>query len=146
MGVAVTFDFTSWALRFPEFGSLKPALAQLYFNDATAYHRNDGGGPVPTAALQTTYLNLLTAHIAKMNATIGTTAPSDLVGRISDAAEGSVHVTVEIPQGLSAAAAWFAQTKYGFDYWELTKGYRTARYRARPQFVVGARWPMVGGV
>ena len=145
MGVVVTFDFASWALRFPEFASLDPALAQLYFNEATAYHRNDGGGPVPTAALQTTYLNLLTAHIAKMNATIAGIAPSGLVGRMSDAQEGSVRVAVEMPATMSAAAAWFTQTTYGFAYWEQTKGYRTARYRARPQFVVGSRWPMVGG-
>jgi hypothetical protein len=145
MGVVVTFDYASWVARYPEFAAVSQPTAQEYFNEATMYCRNDGGGPVPTAAIQSTLLNMLTAHLAFLYSGANGEAPSQLVGRISDAAEGSVHVAVEMPTNMSAAAAFFTQTKYGLAFWQATVGYRTARYRARPQFVVGGRWPMIGG-
>lgn len=146
MGVVVNFNYASWVARYPEFAGVTQPVAQGYFDEATMYCRNDGGGQVPTAAMQSTLLGMLTAHIAKIYATIDGVAPSGLVGRISDAAEGSVHVTVEMPQSMPGSAAWFTQTVYGISFWQATVGYRTARYRARPLFVVGARAPMIGGL
>ena len=132
MGAVVTFDYATWIARYPEFATVLEPLATAYWNEATLYCRNDGGGPVQTAAIQSTLLNMLTAHIAKLNATVNGQQPSDLVGTITDAQEGSVHVSVALPQGMSPNAAWFLQTKYGLAFWQATAGYRTARYRARP--------------
>lgn len=129
MGAIVTFDFKLWALRFPEFASVNPALAQEYFNEATDFLRNDGGGPTNNADLQLRLLNLITAHIAKLNAIINGVAPSDLVGPITHASEGSVSVGVDVGS-LPGSAAWFNQTKYGIQAWAAMRGFRTGHYRS----------------
>lgn len=134
MSAPVTFDYQKWIKRYPEFATVDPVLAQAYFDEATLYLKNDGSSPVPTETEQLTLLNMITAHIAKLNATINGVAPSELVGRITDASEGSVSVGVD-KQALPGSAAWFAQTKYGFAYWQATRGYRTAHYRAYRRFM-----------
>lgn len=145
MGVQVSFDYNAWIARYPEFAAVRSELATLYFNEATVYHRNDGGGPVSTAALQTTFLNQLTAHIAWLNAprdgngnpaTIGQPVNASLVGRIANAVEGSVNLSIEndYPPG---TPQWFQQTKYGAAYWAATAQYRTMRYIPGPRRVFG---------
>lgn len=131
MGVVVQFSYANWIALYPEFASIPQAtVEQQYFPLATVYHRNDGGGPVPTAALQSAYLNMMTAHIAARYGTINGVAPSTLVGRIASAGQGSVNVSTDFPLE-SPSQAWFAQTKYGADYWQATKAYRLFRYRIR---------------
>ncbi len=128
MGVTVSFNFPAWIARYPEFGYLDETLVQLYFNEATVYHRNDGGGPVRDAGAQLTYLNMLTAHIAALNASDQNGNPaSTLVGRISSAGEGSVNVGTDYQMN-NPSAAWYNQTRYGAAYWSATRPYRTARY------------------
>ena len=134
MGVSVTFDYNVWQKRYPEFSTVDPVLAQAYFDEAALYLRNDGTGPVADEGTQRTLLNMLTAHIAKLNATVNGQAPSDLVGRITDATEGSVSVGAD-KTPLPGTAAWFAQTKYGFAFWQATRAYRTARYRPFNRFI-----------
>lgn len=134
MGVQVAFSYEGWLELFPEFmpnGSFPvPELrANSYFLMATTVHRNDGGGPVTNAAVQTNLLYWLTAHFAALFATpAGATQASTLVGRISQASEGSVSVTAEMPSNMPAAAAFFTQTKYGLAYWMVSAPFRTARY------------------
>ncbi len=128
MGVIVAFDYNAWIARFPEFtATVSAPLATEYFNDATMYLANDGSGPIQVAAVQSRLLNLLTAHIAAMNAA----GSSPLVGRISSASEGSVSVGTEY--SASEAAAWFLQTKYGAQYWQATSSLRQMRYVAGPR-------------
>lgn len=134
MGVTVTFNYQTWIARYPEFCSVPEPLAQAYFDEATLYLRNDGTGPVSTESVQSTLLNMLTAHIAKINATINGQAPSGLVGRIVDATEGSVSVSVDSTP-LPGSAAWYAQTTYGFAFWQATRAYRTAHYRPSNRFI-----------
>jgi hypothetical protein len=126
MGAVVTFNYPAWAARYPEFTGVDPTLVQAYFNEATIYCRNDGGGPVSTDAIQTTLLNMLTAHICQLNAAINGQDSSQIVGRINSASQGSVSVGTEM--NLPGSAAWFAQTKYGVAYWQATAPYRTMRY------------------
>jgi len=63
MGVVVQFNYAAWAARYPDFAAVDPTLVSLYFNEATLYARNDGGGPVCDSGVQSTLLNMLTAHI-----------------------------------------------------------------------------------
>lgn len=136
MGVIVAFNYAAWVARYPEFNLVLEPLATAYFNEATVYCRNDGGGPVSTAAIQSTLLNMLTAHIAWLNAprdangnpsSSGSQAASPIVGRISNASEGSVSVGSEnnYPPG---SAQWFQQSRYGAAYYAATAPYRTMRY------------------
>ncbi len=139
MGAVATFNFTTFAARYPEFASLDPGLAGLYFGEATLYLANDGSGPVADAGQQLVLLNMLTAHIAKLNATISGVAPSGLVGRISSSSEGSVSVAVDNGPA-TASAAWFQQTSYGAAFWSATARYRTMRYVSGRQRSFGP-WP-----
>lgn len=128
MGVTVAFDYATWVARYPEFSGVTEPVATLYFTEATVYHANDGTGPVNSAALQALYLNALTAHIAKRNtpATAGA-APSALNGPITNASEGSVSVAVD-SAAKTGTEQWYKSTQYGFDYWNMTSQYRTAKY------------------
>ena len=145
MGIVVAFSYSAWLAAWPEFTpySIGPPVvpsgpvpvtsgqASSYFAMATAIHANDGSGPVNNAGLQLTMLNALTAHFAKLLATpLNATQASDLVGRISDASEGSVSVRAQndYPPG---TAQWFQQTKYGSAYWQMAAQFRTMRYAPR---------------
>jgi len=131
MGFQVNFVFEDWAVAFPEFRSVPPGVAAIWFGEAETIHANDGSGPVSSATQQTALLYLLTAHIAKLRAYVDGQKPSDLVGRISDAAEGSVHVSAEYADP-TQANAFFNQTRYGAQYWQAASPYRTAVYVPGP--------------
>jgi hypothetical protein len=132
MGVVVQFDYDSWTTRYPELAAVPEALAELYFNEATLYCRNDGSGQVSSSDTQSMLLNMLTAHIAKINIPVNGQPSPDTVGRISNASEGSVSVALEM-QYPPGTAQWFAQTKYGAAYWAAAAAYRTMQYFPGPQ-------------
>ena len=129
MGVVVQFSYPTWVQRYPEFANLDPNLVTLYFTEATLYHRNDGGGPVNDSGIQTLLLNMATAHVAQLNAPSknGERSPT-IVGRITEAAEGSVRVSADYGE-VSQSEAFWVQTKYGASYWLATAQFRTMRYR-----------------
>jgi Protein of unknown function (DUF4054) len=147
MGVIVQFNYAQWIARYPEFKQVSQATAQEYFGEATLYLRNDGTGPVRDAPTQSRLLNMLTAHIAALNAPSadGEAAPP-LVGRISNATEGSVSVQTQndYPPG---TVQWFQQTRYGSAFWAATVAYRSSYYLANKKPIVGAGpwWGGVGG-
>jgi hypothetical protein len=136
----VTFSYSTWVQRYPEFANVSEPLAQLYFDEATVYCHNQVGCPVGTLGLLTTFLNMLTAHVAALNAPqvngqandgAGSLPGSPLVGRVTNATEGSVTVAADMPEQ-PGSAAWFQQTKYGAAYWAATMAYRTMRYVPGP--------------
>lgn len=124
----VTFAYTPWAARYPELAaSVNSALATAYFAEASLYCDNSDASPVADVTVRAVLLNMLTAHIAALNAPLNGQPSSPLVGRISQAAEGSVSVQtqMDLPPG---SAAWFAQTKYGAAAWQAMAPYRQAQY------------------
>lgn len=142
MGAVVTFSYAAWVAMFPELAAVPQVTAEGYFASACIYHSNKATGPVCDEAAQSYYLNLVTAHLAaRYSNGAGSPNPGSAqnantpVGRIASAGEGSVNASFEnnYPAG---TAQWWQQTKYGSDYWEATKAYRTMRYRARPTIVV----------
>lgn len=141
MGVVVEFNYSNFVARYPEFATVNEATADAYFAEACIYHRNDGGGPVDDATIQSVLLNMMTAHIAARYATINGEVPSPLVGRINSGTEGSVSVGVEGFAGVTGSQQWLLQTKYGSDYWFATAPYRTMRYRVTPQRTFDAGFP-----
>jgi hypothetical protein len=132
MGVQIAFNYQAWVARFPEFADVAQPLVQEYFNEATIFHANDGSGPVGNPTQQTTLLNLVTAHICKINAPLRGEPAPDVVGRVSNASEGSVSVglTMDLPPG---SAQWWNQTKYGAAYWNASAPFRMMRYRGGRQ-------------
>ena len=127
MGAIVTFDWSAFSTRYPEFESVGQVTASLYFAEATLYQRNDGGGPVDDPAAQLMLLNMVTAHLCMIYSGANGEAPSPLVGRVASAGEGSVNVSVaNDPQPRSAS--WWMQTKYGAQWWAATNRFRRAMY------------------
>lgn len=135
MGVSVTFSFSQFAQRYPEFASVQSTVAQLWFNEAQLYQRNDGGGPVNDATVQSTLLNMLTAHIGALSGALNPTGQPDprVVGRVSQAGQGSVSASVEYnTTAQPGTQAWAIQTIYGSAWWQAILPYRTARgHRSR---------------
>ncbi len=128
-GGGVVFNYITWAARYPELAtSVNSSVAQMYFNEATLYCDNS-----PTTVISNNtgqlamLLNMLTAHIAQLNAPLNGQASSSLVGRISNATEGSVTVGIENNYA-AGSAQWFQQTKYGAAFWAATVKYRSMRY------------------
>jgi hypothetical protein len=123
----VVFDPAAFMGRFPEFASAVPAALTALFNEATLVLDNTDGSIVQQIEQRQPLLWLLTAHLAALNLGVNGQAPSQLVGRIASAVEGSVSVSAD-NGAQPAKAAWFMQTKYGAEYWQLTAGLRTAHY------------------
>lgn len=115
--MSVTFNYTAFVARYPEFSAVTEPLAQLYFNEACLYCDNTGAGPVKDEGTLAVLLNMLTAHVAAL-------AASSQVGRVASASEGSVSASFDLQ--VPGTAAWFTQTKYGLAFWQATAQYRTA--------------------
>lgn len=135
MGIQVQFSYPAFVARYPEFASVSAAQAQEFFNEATIYHSNTGGGPVSNATIQSALLNMVTAHIAALSVQgqgdPSPGSPKDAnapVGRISNASQGSVSAAFDYGTSASDHKMFFVQTRYGAAYWAATQQYRTARY------------------
>lgn len=138
MADPITFVYADWVAQYPEFAAVPEGVVTGYFNRACVYWRNDGTSPATTEAAQIIIMYLLTAHIAALysqgQGAGNPGAPQDPntpVGRISSVTEGTVTVATEVllqPSG-NAQQAWFAQTKYGLDWWAMTSQYRRFNYR-----------------
>lgn len=128
---AVAFRYQAWAARYPELACVvAEPLATAYFAEAGLYCDNTAGSRITDDSVggtRETLLNMVTAHIAALN----NPTSSPLVGRISNATEGSVTVGTQndYPPG---SAQWWQQTKYGAAWWAATAQYRTARYFSGP--------------
>ena len=131
----VDFDYALWAARYPDLaGSVGAPLAGAYWSEAGLYCDNTACSQVADATpggRRAMLLGMVTAHIAKLNATINGQVASDLVGRISSATEGSVTVAAQAdyPPG---SAQWFNSTRYGAAFWAATAANRTMRYVPGP--------------
>lgn len=138
MGFVAPPNYAGWIVRYPEFTGIPSPTYDLYFAEAGLFCRNDGSGPVTTAAAQSVLMQMLTAHIAALysqsqgDPTPGSPKNANTpVGRISDATQGSVSVSLDWPSSTdpSAMEKWLTQTKYGAEYWAATLVYRQMRYR-----------------
>ena len=128
----VVFNYSNFALRFPEIVPYcNSDLAGMYFTEATILLDNTTCSRVQDETMRASLLNLLTAHIAALNAPLNGQPSSPLVGRISEATEGSVTVKAEMNVA-PGSAQYFAQTKYGIAYWQMTLPFRSARYYPGP--------------
>jgi Protein of unknown function (DUF4054) len=134
MGV-VAFNYSQWGTRYPDLASyVNPTLAQAYFGEAQLYCDNTAGSRIKDDTVggeRSILLNMLTAHIAALNAPLNNQPAAPLVGRISGAGQGSVNVQVQNDYE-PGTAQWYQQTRYGSAFWSATAKYRTARYIRGP--------------
>lgn len=133
MAIAV-FSYGDWSALYPELAPNVDANrgALLFAQAGALYLNNTDASPVQDVTQRTMLLYLLVAHLATLGGALEADGkPSGLVGRITNATEGSVSVSVDA--GVEAgSAAWFAQTSYGYAFWAATKQFRSATYRAVP--------------
>lgn len=145
MSGVVVFNYQRWAVRYPELsGSITENQAEVYFEEAQLYCDNTACSPVTDLVQRGIFLGMITAHIAMLNAPINGQPASPLVGRISQATEGSVSVSAEAdyPPG---TAQWFMTTKYGAAFWTASQQFRTAFYVAGPSVVADPHQPFIFG-
>lgn len=138
----VQFVFSEFIVDFPEFTGNAPAQCQAAFNNATMILANTCRSLISNATKRQYLLYLLTAHITFLrfgsNDGAGVIVPAPgVVGRISNAHEGSVSAGMDYASTTSLAAAWFIQTKWGADFWASTMQYRTMRYIVPPSACCG---------
>lgn len=143
----VVFSYTEWIARYPEFQTITQPTAQAYFNEACLYLDNSPCSAVFNSAQggpRDLILNMLTAHIAALNANLPGQQSSPLVGRISDATQGSVSVSADMGT-VPFTAAWFMQTKYGAAAYQALKVYRIGFYTPGPRPYLGVSRAGYGG-
>src|SRR5580658_10528801 len=135
----VVFDPAIFTTLYPEFAGIPTAALQFNFNRAQLQLNNSCQSAVQNAQTRQLLLGLLTAHITIIangtntgGASPITTPPLGIVGRISDATEGSVSVHAEYDMSGSPSQAYYVQTKYGAEFWQATVRFRTARYVPPP--------------
>lgn len=143
------FDFNFWISVYPEFTStVTEPQAQEYFNLAGLYLDNTPCSVVPVLdgngnPLRIRILGMIMAQIAQLLAGSSLQPVSPLVGRVSNAAEGSVSVATEL--NVPVEAAWFAQTRYGLMAWAALAPFRQALYIPGPRAAFfGATYPLLG--
>lgn len=142
----VAFDYQAWARLFPEFTpAVTEPMANRFFATATLFIDNTDTSPIsadPPNGRRGDILNFATAHIAKLLAGTNTDAPTTLVGRLSQAGEGTVNVATELGVSPdSPSRDWWVQTQYGFFVWQATAPYRTAIYVPAPPEFAGPPFP-----
>ena len=122
----VVFNLAEFTGIYPEFTGVGSAAAQNQFNIATLFLRNCCSSAVFDPNIRQSLLYMLTAHniFLFVPCAANTSQPPGIVGRINNAAEGSVSVAAEMP-GVTLNAAFFMQTKYGAQFWAATALYRT---------------------
>lgn len=132
----VTFDYEFWVETYPEFASVTSEIATGYFTRSQMLLNNTPRSPVWDSAprgQRNILLNMLVAHYAQLYASINGQVSPQTVGRISQAGEGSVSLTLDMGSPTNASV-WFLQTKYGAEYWQATLAYRSGgRYRPGSQ-------------
>ena len=128
----VQFSYPDWIAAYPEFAQVGQPQAQQFFNRACLYCDNTPPSPIQNLFERTILLNMVTAHVAFLFASLNGQAPRELVGRIGNATEGSVSVGTVYTNPTTDLQAWFSQSSYGAAYWAATLKYRTAFYLPPP--------------
>lgn len=132
----VDFDYALWSQAYPNLAAKADApLAGMFFSRACGFLDNTPASRVSDLTQRRDLLFLLTAHIAKLNQLAAAAGDGPgIVGRITDATQGSVSVSADLglAPSTSAMQAWLTQTPYGVDYWAATAFLRTAVYVPAP--------------
>jgi hypothetical protein len=150
-GMIVQFDYDTFTTMFLELNGVTEPAATAYWTTATTLI-NNWRSPFRSLQKLTQVLYYTTAHVAVLFSqqtesaptTGGSEPPTPLVGRISNATEGSVTVAAEMPTQ-PASAAWWNQTQYGALVWVMTQTTRQFRSIVGPRRYFGAIYPSWGG-
>lgn len=124
----VTFEPTAFKTRYPEFAAVSNDKLNLYFQEAGLYLSNTDSSPVQDVTRRAILLNMLVAHISFIGGDLNADGQPRPVGRVSQAAEGSVSASFEDVMPTPGTGAWFRQSQYGAAFWQATSSLRGFRY------------------
>lgn len=135
----VQFSAPEFVALYPEFTGLTNGVMQNAFNDSIFLLNNSCASAVQDANARLILLYKVTAHVLLLNAGTNdgagdTTTPQGVVGRVDSAAEGSVSASAQYNAIVGESEAFFIQTKYGAQFWQMTASYRTMHYIGPPSF------------
>jgi hypothetical protein len=133
MAVAV-FNYAQFIARYPQFASVSSTQLGAYFVEAGLYLSNSDCSPVQNVTKRGLLLNMLTAHISELNGDLSADGQFKPVGRVSQAAEGSVSAALDYNPQTPGTGPWFQQTQAGASFWAATANLRTMRYSPRPTY------------
>lgn len=128
----VEFDPAAFQAAFPAFQTTPAALLENNFSLAELYLNNSPCSVVQDLTARAAMLNLITAHITFLlnRASSGDGSNAAAVGQIQSAGEGTVNASLAPVQAKNAA--FWAQSQYGFMFWQMALPYRTFRYFPAP--------------
>ncbi|WP_063653388.1 DUF4054 domain-containing protein [Candidatus Arsenophonus triatominarum] len=127
----VAFDVFEFREQYPLYRKVKDEQLKMLFDFAQALFDNANFSLEQAIPKRKSLLYLLTAHLCDI--TFGDdngngSGVSGMIGRVANAAEGSVSVSLDVGQGLPYSQAWYFQSKWGQLFWQLTKPYRMFAY------------------
>jgi hypothetical protein len=128
----VVFDPAAFKVRYPLFAAVSDALLSACFDESGMYLSNADTSPVQSVPVRTQLLWMLTAHIAFLGGALNVDKSPQPVGRVSQAAEGSVSASFDYVVATPGSGAWFNQTQWGASFWQATSNLRGFRYMPRP--------------
>lgn len=121
----VVLDICRFRELYPELPETTPDVKiEFWFLQAQTIINNSDCSIVKDSKEREMLLFLLMRHFAALEERA---SQGGLVGRISSATEGSVSVSADMG-GVSGNVAWFMQTPWGANYWQMTAKYRGFRY------------------
>jgi hypothetical protein len=127
------FNLADFLTRYPQFSAVSPNKLAAYFADAgILYLSNTDCSVVRNVARRTLLLYMLTAHLSELNGDLSADGQFKPVGRVSQAAEGTVSASLEYVPPTPGTGAWFTQTQPGAAFWQATSAIRGFRYSPRP--------------
>ena len=112
------FDVTAFRLQFPEFADplvYPDVRLQGYWDLATVYKNTTNSCTLTGAQLQQA-LNLMTAHLARLYASID---KNKTTGLLQSASVDKVSVVLTPPPIKTGFQWWLSQTPYGQQLWAL---------------------------
>lgn len=133
MAIAV-FNYALFTAMFPQFASVDQTRLQGYFMRAGLFLNNTDGSPVRCVQKRGLLLNMLVAHISYLNGDLSADGQAQPVGRVSQAAEGSVSAALDYTPATLSSGAWFNQSQFGAEFWQATAYLRVMKYRPRQTY------------
>jgi hypothetical protein len=131
----VVYNQAQFLASYPEFTATNTAYPTALANNfltATLLLNNSCCSRVVDVNVRQQLLYMLTAHLTALYQGVNGQPPQGVVGRVSDATEGSVSMSAEYASTVSMSAAFYLQTQYGATFWASTVTYRTMTYVAAP--------------
>ena len=122
------FDWSDWAASFPELESFFRPETIYKIAERAAIYFNPGKYSVVCCLKEKRILmNLLVSHLVCLQKK--TENGDQLIGSISSVTEGSVSLHVDTKShAKNKIDPWLAQTRNGYEFWALTKKYRSTFY------------------